>query len=137
VSLIYGSRVSAIAPLAELAKTLRGYQLAYLVTVSPQNHPHVVTVSAVAAGERLRIDELRGKSRANLARCPVVTFVWPPSEPGGYSLIVEGVADCGDDEVMVTPTRAVLHRVAQPSAGPNYSASGGCRADCIEVALPG
>jgi len=133
--LLYGSRVSAIAPLAELADTLRRYRLAYLVTVSPENRPHVVAVTAVLANDRLRVVELGGKSRANLADRSVVTFVWPPPEPGGYTLIVDGVADRGGDEVMVTPTRAVLHRAAQRSAEPTYSADGGCRGDCIEVPL--
>lgn len=127
--------MSTIGPLAELANALRRYRLAYLVTVGPEHGPHVVTATAVVDGDRLRVGGPGVRTRANLTHRSVVTLVWPPSAPGGYSLIVDGVADSGADEVIVTPTRAVLHRPAQRSAPPTGSEDGGCQADCIEVGL--
>jgi hypothetical protein len=59
-----------------------------------------------------------------------VSLLWPPNEPGGYSLIVDGAAAPSDDgRIAVTPTRAVLHR---PAAGSDAS-SPGCGADCVPI----
>ena len=60
-----------------------------------------------------------GGTRENLAHRSDVTLLWPPPEPGGYSLIVDGraeVSDADTDSVHceVVPTRALLHRDAEP-----------------------
>ena len=52
---------------------------------------------------------------ANVAANPAVTVLWPRSPDGAYSLIVDGLATAGssdDGEVVVMPSRAVLHRLA-------------------------
>jgi len=67
-----------------------------------------------------------------------VSFLWPPNEPGGYSLIVDGeiavaaaVGD-GDAHGIVTATKAVLHRPA-PVEGADDAA---CGSDCLKIEIP-
>ena len=58
-------------------------------------------------------------SLANVATHPTATLVWPPASPDGYSLIVDGTAATGsrDGEIVVTPTKAILHRPAVDAEG--------------------
>jgi hypothetical protein len=82
------------------------------------------------------VGPLGRRTLANAAERPAVTLLWPPVEPEGYSLIVDGTAEMSDDGVLVSPTRAVLHRAA--AAGATASADDhACVSDCIEVPLPG
>ena len=86
-----------------------------------------------------------GHTRENLTHRSDVTLLWPPSEPGGYSLIVDGTADAqpaaddgseaGSETVRlgVVPTRALLHREADPDSP---TAAKGCKHDCVVFALP-
>ena len=46
----------------------------------------------------------------NAAAHGAVTVLWPPREPTGYSLIVDGTAMVDGDQLRLTPNRAVLHR---------------------------
>jgi hypothetical protein len=43
---------------------------------------------------------------------------WPPSQPGGYTLIVDGRGQPTDADAALTiaPSRAVLHRKAAPDS---------------------
>lgn len=71
----------------------------------------------------------RSKSTAkNVGTNPVVTLLFPPTEHHGYSLIVDGTAEDTGEELLVTPTNAVLHRPAAHSDGP--VAPGACEHDC-------
>ena len=47
---------------------------------------------------------------ANLAGNTAVTLVFPPREPRGFTLLVDGTATVSGEDVRVTPTGAVLHR---------------------------
>ena len=51
-------------------------------------------------------------SRANVVRNPLVVLMFPPSQPDGMSLIVDGEGEVNGDGVVVRPTWAVLHRSA-------------------------
>ena len=79
-----------------------------------------------------------GRTRKNVESRSAVTLLWPPREPGGYSLIVDGraeVTDSDDDTaaLRVVPTRALLHR----NADPNIPGSAkGCLHDCVVFAKP-
>jgi hypothetical protein len=85
---------------------------AFLLTGSDDGRPHISHVRVAFAGDRLRIAAGRG-SRRNVAVRPLVVVLWPPHEPGGYSLIVDCDATAlGDDVLELTPTNAVLHRPA-------------------------
>jgi hypothetical protein len=84
----------------------------FLVTTSADRRAHVVSVTAPFDGTRFAVPAGR-TSRANAAENDAVTLLWPGAG-GPYGLIVDGTAEVDtDDEVLViTPTRAVLHRLA-------------------------
>lgn len=87
---------------------------AFLVTVSDDGDPHVVSVVVRRQGGGVAFDAGR-TSRANLESRPTATLLWPPApvDGGEYSLIVDGRGEPGGDEtVVVQPTAAVLHRIA-------------------------
>jgi hypothetical protein len=105
--------------------------IAYLLTVTDDGRPHVIAVSVDWEGTALVMGAGRGSCRNATAR-PRVSVLWPPDEPGGYSLIADGhatVVPNADGEggtVTISPTRAVLHR-------PGTSADPNCRADCVPL----
>lgn len=114
----------------QLRAETRRFEIApYLLTVSDDARPHAVAVAAAWAGDALAMD-VGKRSAANAKARPQVSLLWPPNEPGGYSLIVDGTAAAtSDDRIAVTPTRAVLHR---PAATPE-AAKPGCSADCEPI----
>jgi hypothetical protein len=120
-----------------LADTLPSYPFAYLITVGDDYRAHTVTVEPVLRDFAvLDIGLIGGGTRTNLAHRSNVTLVWPPPEPGGYSLIVDGraeISDAGAETVRcaVTPTRALLHRNAD-----SPSVAQGCVHDCVVFSLP-
>ena len=127
--------MSIPVPLDDLARTLQRYPLVYLLTVSDGERVHAVAASAVVETDRLRVGPLGRHTRANAAERPAVTLLWPPVEADGYSLIVDGEAEISDDGLLVSPSRAVLHRAA--ASGAAGTADDACVSDCIEVPLPG
>ena len=77
-----------------LAEKVVGRDYAYLITVGDDGRPHPVPVMPELNGNTVRIGGLGGRrSRANLARSSDVTVLWPPPEPGGYTIIADGRAD--------------------------------------------
>jgi hypothetical protein len=123
--------MSVPVPLAELAETLQHYPMAFLLTVGEGERVHAVQASPSVAGDRLRLPHLGRRTLANASERTSVTVLWPPTEPDGYSLIVDGDAELSDDGVLVSPTRAVLHRVAS-TVEPTGD---GCASDCLELPL--
>ena len=109
--------VSVAVDLEALRARIAEYgDAAYLVTVSDDQQPHVVSVRVRVDGEHLAMDVGRG-TRANLTRRPTLTLLWHPVSGGDYSLIVDGtVATTGGattgSGIAVLPDSAVLHRVA-------------------------
>ena len=116
--------------LEELRNQTRRFALApYLLTVSEDARPHAVAVAVAWEGDALAM-EVGKRSASNAGARPQVSLLWPPNEPGGYSLIVDGAAmPSGDGRIAVTPTRAVLHR---PAAVPDVTGAG-CSADCKPI----
>ena len=101
----------------------------YLVTVNEDARPHAVAVDVTWDGDRLAMG-VGKRSARNCSVRPQVSLLWPPNEPGGYTLIVDGTAASTTDErISVTPTRAVLHRAA---ATPD-AIKPGCTADCVPI----
>jgi hypothetical protein len=128
--------MSIPVPLDELAQTMQPYPLSYLLTVSEGERVHAVAATAVVETDRLRVGPLGRRTLTNAGERPAVTVLWPPVEPDGYSLIVDGEAELSDDGVLVSPTRAVLHRAAAGGAVPAAD-DHACVSDCIEVPLTG
>jgi hypothetical protein len=122
-----------------LAAALNNYRFAYLVTVDDKYRVHTVTVEPELRDGVLGVGLIRGRTRNNVENRREVTLLWPPREPGGYSLIVDGqaqvaqaseAADRDDDtvELGVVPTRALLHRNADPATP---GSAKGCLHDCV------
>jgi hypothetical protein len=116
------STMSVKVDLDRLADELANYAFAYLVTVGDDYHAHTVAVEPVLDAGVFDIGPVGGKTSGNLSAHPGVTLVWPPSERGGYTLIVDGHADGSQ----IKPLRAVLHRKAQEG----QATKPGCKDDC-------
>ena len=94
----------------DLAKVLEGFGAGYLLTASATGTVKVVaSAPSLASGVLLVPGPGRG-SLANVAGNPTVTLLFPPLEPPGHSLIVDGTAEADGDDLVMTPTGAVLHR---------------------------
>lgn len=92
---------------------------AFLITTKADGQVHVVSTTAHVDGALLVVAGAGRTSRANLAANPWATVLWARSPDGAYSLIVDGRAgaDSADDGALaITPTHAVLHRLADASA---------------------
>ena len=90
----------------------------YLVTVGEDARAHVVSARVQVEGANLRVSAGR-TSQANARRNPAATLLWSAPAGGPYSLIVDGEIDLGDETdgaLLIRPTRAVLHRVADAPA---------------------
>ncbi|MGH9108321.1 MAG: hypothetical protein ACRDY3_02445 [Acidimicrobiales bacterium] len=111
----------------------------YLVTVTPDGRPHcgVVTVGWDGSEGRVLVRAPSGWEASAAAGHRQVTLLWPPDQPGGYSLIVDGlvegaasaaVAPGADRMIAVAPRRAVLHRRGR-ATGPESA----CGSDCVPI----
>lgn len=114
---------------ATLAQHAAGFGFAYLITINPKGRIHTSVVRPSVGDGTVTIAEASGRSCTNAAEHPEVSLVWPPADAGGYSLIVDGTAAASDSTLVVTPSRAILHRPALEPAEPDGEA---CVQDCIE-----
>ncbi|MBV8180082.1 MAG: pyridoxamine 5'-phosphate oxidase family protein [Mycobacterium sp.] len=131
-----GTKAAKKVDFERLAGALNSYRFAYLVTVDDDYRVHTVTVEPELREHVMDVGLIGGRTRKNVESRSAVTLLWPPSEPGGYSLIVDGraeVADSDDDTaaLRVVPTRALLHRNADPSTP---GSAKGCLHDCVVFA---
>jgi hypothetical protein len=131
-----GAKTAKKVDFERLAAALSDFPFAYLITVDDGYRAHTVTVEPQLRGEVLGVGLVGGGTRRNLAHRAEVTLLWPPSEPGGYSLIVDGVAEISRAEaetahLSVVPTRALLHREAD-----SPSAAKGALHDCVVFSVP-
>jgi hypothetical protein len=106
----------------------------YLLTVADDGRPHSVAVSFTWRDDELVVP-VGNRTLANARERNLVSLLWPPSAPGGYSLIVDstvtgaGGSGEGDNVIVLRPTRAVLHR----PAGDAGTSAAGCGADCVPL----
>ena len=106
----------------------------YLLTVTGDQRSHAVSVHVTwdDEGEEAGLVAETGRgTAANAAARSTVTLLWPPYEPDGYSLIVDGAAETGD-RVTVRPQKAVLHRSATAPDG-SVPSDGACGNDCVPL----
>jgi hypothetical protein len=99
----------------------------FILTVSEAGRPHAVAATVAWEGEEL-VGGCGRSTAANATARPEISFLWPPFEAEGYSLIVDGVAEVDDQQIRLRPSRAVLHRSA-PSPDPLKA----CSSDCVTV----
>ena len=124
--------MSIPVPLESLRAALdeRG-ENAYLLTVADDARPHAVHVPVRWQGDVLAAD-VGKRSAANAAARPSVSLLYPVRVDGDDSLIVDGIAVVASQkdghQVLITPTKAVLHRAAAV-ADPASS----CAADCVPL----
>ncbi len=129
--------VSIPVDLDALADTIaeRG-PVAYFLTGGPDGRPHATHAVVEVVDGALRVPAGR-KTARNAGERPAVSFLWPPAEEGGYSLIVDGdavVEGPEDDRVaVVAPTFAVLHRPADHASPAEGTSDGACEADCKPI----
>lgn len=102
--------MSVKVDLEKLADALADFPVGFLITVGDDFRAHTVAVVPVFDGGTLTIEPLGNTSQRNADAHPAVTVLWPPREPTGYSLIVDGTAEATNTGLRVVPTRAVLHR---------------------------
>jgi hypothetical protein len=123
--------------LADLAEALQDFGAGYLLTTTGAS-VKVVTVDPEVTDGALFVERPGKGTVANLAGNPVLTLVFPPREPKGFTLLVDGTGELAGDDVRVTPTGAILHRPVRHADGPPPPASAGdqtdsCGNDCAPV----
>ena len=134
-----GTKAAKKVDFERLADALGGYRFAYLVTVDDDYRVHTVTVEPELHEQVMDVGLIGGRTRRNVESRSAVTLLWPPSEPGGYSLIVDGTGEIADSDssddstagLLVVPTRALLHRNADPTTPGSAT---GCLHDCVVFA---
>ncbi len=93
--------------------------------------PHAVHVAVRWEGDAL-VTDVGARSAANAAARPMVALLYAERAAGDYSLIVDGhavvVTDKTAPRLLITPTKAVLHR---PAAAPDPVSA--CTADCVPL----
>ena len=93
---------------------------AFLITVGSDGRPHSVAVEVSWLDDRL-VMGAGNVSVANARARPLVSLLWPAKSSKNSSLMVNGTVTsatgtgAGDNQVVVSPTRAVLHRSVEPA----------------------
>jgi hypothetical protein len=114
--------------MAELAARIGEFEFAYLVSVSEEGRAHVLSVWPDVVGDAVAVDGVGRHTQENVAANPTVTLVFPPADPSGFSLLVDGTGSVDGTTVTVAPTKAILHR---PAAAPDGRRAG---SDCEDIA---
>jgi len=122
--------MSVKVDLDQLADALADFTFAYLITVGDDYRAHTVAVAPVLSDGLIDVGSVGNTTRKNVGQHDGVTLVWPPSQPGGYTLILDGRGRPTDDALTVEPTRAVLHRPATPDTP---TTNPGCLHDCVPL----
>lgn len=117
----------------DLAGAVADRSFGYLLTVGDDDRPHVVATIPALDQTGLLIPHPGRRTQANAASRPDVTLVYPPADPGGYSLIVDGRSEPAGHGLRVVPASAVLHRPATPTSPPSAT---GCGSDCRPATGP-
>jgi hypothetical protein len=88
-----GIKEGPIMPIRTLAEAISHYgRDAYLLTFA-KDGPHTSNVTIELRGNSVGCN-LGASAAKNIAREPNVSLFWPPTEPGGYALIVNGTDGC-------------------------------------------
>lgn len=108
----------------------------YLLTVTADHRPHCGTVTAQwdASGTRLTAEAPSSWPGSAAVGYSHVSLVWPPAQPEGYSLVIDGdaVAEGANGLLAICLTRAVLYRRGPGRSGSDTS----CASDCIPILGP-
>jgi hypothetical protein len=122
--------------LGDLATALHDFGSGYLLTTAG-DAVKVVTVDPTVRDGVLLVAGPGKGTLANLADNAVVTLVFPPLEPKGFTLLVDGTGEVEGEDVRVTPSAAVLHRPGSHADGPPPPPSAGEQTDgCANECAP-
>lgn len=108
----------------------------YVLTVGDDGpHTSHSTVSLAPDGTSLT-GHLSKSAAKNVGNQPAMSLFWPPKSPGGYGIIMNGMAqviatDGPDPLASIALTKAVFHRPGTP--GPGHE--GTCTSDCRPIRL--
>ncbi len=92
----------------------------YLLTVGDDQRAHATAVTVEWQDDEL-VMSVGARSARNATARPEVSLLWPPFEPGGYSLISDGVVrDTGDEKA-----RLCAHPCGAAPTGRRTSPAGG------------
>jgi hypothetical protein len=122
--------MSVKVDVGQLGDALADFTFAYLITVGDDYRAHTVAVQPVLHDGAFAVEAIGNTTRRNVDQHDGVTLVWPPTQPGGYTLIVDGRASATDDGLTVEAIRAVLHRPATPETP---AKNPGCLHDCLPL----
>lgn len=100
-----------------LRDALAGRGRPFLVTIGGGGSPHLGVVEAALDGGQLVVRGVGTRSRTNLVANHAVTLLWPAPSEDRRSLILDGTAHVDGDVVVVSPTKAILHRPALDEHG--------------------
>ena len=123
--------------LPDLATALQDFGAGYLMTTTGGT-VKVVTVEPVVQDGVLLVRRPGKGTVRNLAENAAATLIFPPREPKGFTLLVDGTGEVEGDDVRVTPASAVLHRPGIHADGPPPPPSAGeqtdsCANDCAPI----
>jgi hypothetical protein len=109
--------MSIPVPMPELPATMARFDsVPYLLTVAPDATPHAASVNVEWSQGNLLVGAGR-QTAANVRTNEALALLWPPSSPGGYSLIVDGTGSIREEGphlvVVIKPRSAVLHVTAR------------------------
>lgn len=97
-------------PVDKLGEALADFAGGYLCTVSGDGRVKVLIVRVLARDGVINVSGPSPGSAANLADNPAATLVFPPTVPGGHTLLVDGSGRSVGDDFEITPASAILHR---------------------------
>lgn len=100
----------------------------YLLTGSADGRPHAIAVSVTWQEGTLVVSAGR-RSLANIVARPLLSVMWPAPDAAAYGLFLDGSGEVLGSEVVITPTRAVLHRAGAATS----ATTSACGSDCITL----
>lgn len=101
--------------IADLPEAMARFEQAFLLT-TPRTGERAGRVKAVSVAPqhdddgRVRLPAPGRGSVLNVADNAEATLLLAPTDPAAHSLLVDGRAEADGDDVVLTPTSAVLHR---------------------------
>lgn len=105
----------------------------YLLSVTATREPHCGTVTVRWEDNTVLVAPPSSWPASEADGNRQISLLWPPAEPGGYSLIVDGTATStqrdGAPALSITVTKAVLHRRGPAPEGNDSS----CGSDCVPI----
>lgn len=114
--------------LDELSSVIAEHALGpYLLTVTEDNRPHVGDVTYRWNDGEVLVPAPSSWARSEQLGHLDVSLLWPPNEPGGYSLIVDGRGHAVTSGLAISVSRAVHYR---PATSPDGEP---CGADCVPI----